>query len=80
MDLEQFIADEDRPVRTVETPEITALVADLGRGIDSAVDVVGDVAIVVADDDQLEIDLPATPTRAFIKNGVLTIELEENEE
>ncbi|MFC7114876.1 hypothetical protein ACFQH2_07720 [Natronoarchaeum sp. GCM10025703] len=54
------------------------VVADLGSGVDATVDVVGDTAIVLPEEgEQIDIDLPHEDAQAFIKNGVLTIELEE---
>jgi hypothetical protein len=53
------------------------LVADLGPGGDASVDGVEDTAIVVADGDQYEFDVSGGEPgpEAFIKNGVLTIEV-----
>lgn len=73
----QFIDEEERAVRTVDRPNGTSIVADLGAATEGVVDVVGDTAIVVTDDDQFEIELVGEPERAFMKNGVLTIDLED---
>jgi len=54
---------------------------DLGAGTDAAVDVVDGTAIVVTDGEQYEFELPdENEARAFIKNGVLTIEVNDPEE
>jgi len=54
------------------------LVADIGAGRNGTVDVVGETAIVVTDDDQYEFELPAgsEDAQAFIKNSVLSIEVD----
>lgn len=64
-------------VRRYDYEDRMVLVADLGAGVDGAVDVVGSTAIVVAGDDQHEFDLPEGETaQAYMKNGVVTIEVE----
>lgn len=52
-----------------------------GDANEAAVDVVEETIIVVLDDEQFELDLPeqASDAHTFMKNGVLTIELEEHE-
>ena len=68
-------------VRTVQDGSASAIVVDLvDHGESVSVDVVDGTAIVVMDDDQYEIELPADATDAhtFIRNGVLTIELEDS--
>lgn len=63
-------------VRRYEYDDRQVVVADLGAGRDGDVDVVDGTAIVVVGDDQYELDLPAGEARAFIKNGVVTIEVD----
>lgn len=58
----------------------TVIVADFGTADgDATVDVVDETAIVVVDGPegtrQEEFDLPAADAEAFIRNGVLTIEV-----
>jgi len=80
MELQQFADDEDRVVRTVQNDEERAVVADLGPAAgDAIVDVVDETAIVVTDEEEYDVELPAPAERAFIRNGVLTIELEADE-
>lgn len=70
--------DEGVPVRRFEYDDELVLAADVGIG-DATVDVVGDTVIVVSDGEQQELTVPETAgedARAFIKNGVLTIEVE----
>lgn len=55
-------------------------VGDLGVGTEAALDVVDGTAIVVTDEEQFEFELPEEGAQAFIRNGVLTIEVEEPEE
>ena len=54
----------------------TVLAADVGAAADATVDVVDGTAVVVADDGQYEFDLPAGDAEAFIRNGVLTVEVQ----
>lgn len=77
----QFIDGDDRLVRRYEYDDETVIVADLGVGDgDASVDVVDGTAIVVIDDGedtvQTEFDLPSGGrAEAFIKNGIVTIEV-----
>lgn len=67
---------DDAVLRRYEYPDGPVFVADMGTERDGTVDVVDGTAIVVVDDDQFEIDLPEGDARAFMKNGVVTIEVE----
>lgn len=77
----QHIADgRDVFARRYEYDDETVLAIDLGvtEG-ETSVDVVDGTAIVVVEtpegERQEEFDLPAEEARAFIRNGVLTIEV-----
>ena len=74
MSLKQQFAAEDIEWRRHEYNDRVEFVADFGPQGDSAVDVVGDTVIVVADGEQYEFDVE-TDARAFITNGVLSIEV-----
>lgn len=79
MDLEQFARDDERLVRRYDYDAESILAVDFGpAGPEASVDVVDGTVIVVTDDDQYEFDLPehATDAHTFIRNGVLTLELE----
>lgn len=72
--------DDDGPVlRRYEYDDSVVLAADLGHAGDGSVDVVDGTALVVVGDQQHEIDLPAGEARASIRNGVVTIEVEQEE-
>jgi hypothetical protein len=76
-DQSQFV-DEKGPIGVREYDDGTELlVADVGVGREASVDVVGETAIVVTGGDQYEFQLPGTAedAQAFMKNGVLTIEV-----
>ena len=80
MELEQFIHGDDRSVHSVRRDGGRTVVADFGPDAgDASVDVVGDTAIVMRGEEQTDIDLPESAARAFMQNGVLTIELEAEE-
>ena len=77
----QHIANgRDVFARRYEYGDETMIAVDLGTAEgDASVDVVDGTAIVVLDgpegERQEEFDLPADDARAFIRNGVLTIEV-----
>lgn len=68
-------------VRQYEYADGVVVAADLGVAVDeeATVDVVDDTAIVVVESEQgpveREFDLPEGAAEAFIKNGVVTIEV-----
>lgn len=74
MNPEQRLAD-DVPFRRYENDDAILFAADLGGEAHASVDVVGDTAIVVAGEDQYDLDLPGDDAQAFIRNGVLTVEV-----
>lgn len=79
MELKQFVADDERPVRTVPREDGRQVVADLGDdGDDPSVEVVGDTVIVARDEDEFDVELQEPVERAFIRNGVLTIDVEDH--
>jgi hypothetical protein len=65
----------DAPLRQYEYDDAVVLAADLGVVGDATVDVVDGTAIVVVGDEQYDFEVPAGDARAFIRNGVLTIEM-----
>jgi hypothetical protein len=71
-----FARRDDAVTRRYEYDDRIVMAADVGS-VDAAVDVVGDTAIVVAGENQFEIDLPGDEARASINNGVLSIEVEQ---
>jgi hypothetical protein len=72
--IRQFEA-EGIDARRFEYEDSVVLAADFGPAADATVDVVGGTAIVVAGDEQYEFEL-GEGARAFITNGVLTIEVD----
>ena len=72
---------DDRPVRRFEYEDGTEVLAvDLGVAGDTSVDVVGGTAIIATAGDQYDLALPAGDAQAFIKNGVLTVEVTSDSE
>jgi hypothetical protein len=56
----------------------SVLAVDFGPGVEGSVDLVGDTAIVVVDDDQYEFEVPeGIAARASVNNGILTVEVEQ---
>lgn len=64
---------QDVLVRHLEYDDDTVIVVDFGGEDEIVVDVVGDTAIVVAGDRQLEFELPAGADTVATNNGTLTI-------
>ncbi len=76
MNIDQLRRSDDAVVRRYDYDDETTVVADLGPGAATAdVDVVGDTVLVVRDDETIELTMETEP-RAFISNGVLTIEVD----
>lgn len=71
---------EDASLRQYEYDDAVVFVGDLGPTRDAVVDVVDDTAIVVADDEEYDLDLPAGDSQAFIHNGILTVEVRTESE
>jgi hypothetical protein len=71
----QQLEAQDVDVSRFEYEDSVVLAADFGYVDSSSVDVVGDTVIVVADGEQFDIDLDGD-ARAFMKNGILTIEVD----
>ncbi|WP_435154597.1 DUF7127 family protein [Haladaptatus sp. DFWS20] len=78
MTLEHLSQQSGSIARRYSYDDGEVIVADFGTA-DVSVDVLEDVAIVVAEHDgeqtQTEVELPAGEAQAFINNGVLTIEV-----
>lgn len=81
MTLEQFSRDDERIARRYDYETESVIAVDFGVGNDASVDLVDGTVIVVDGDDQYEFDLPvdASDAHTFIRNGVLTVELEGNQ-
>jgi hypothetical protein len=79
MNTDQQLFDE-APLRRFEYHDGVVLAADVGPADEASVDIVDDTVILVTGDEQYEQALPEeSDARAFINNGVLTIELQEDD-
>lgn len=77
MNVEQFTDGDRRVARRYDYEDSQVIAIDLGgASTDVSVDIVGDTAIVVVGEEQVEIDLPAAGATARANNGVVTIETE----
>ncbi|MFD1515065.1 DUF7127 family protein [Halomarina rubra] len=74
---QQRISEGDGPLRRYDYSDRTVFAADLGAGVDADVDVVDGTVMVVVGDDQYEFSVPAGRAQAFIKNGVVTVEVSQ---
>ncbi|MFC4448033.1 DUF7127 family protein [Halorussus aquaticus] len=79
MSLKHITERDDVFARRYDYGDEEVLVADLGDAGEASVDVLGNEAIVVFEDEdgtrQIELQLPDGGAEAFITNGVLTIEV-----
>jgi len=66
---------DDVGLRRYDYGDEVVLAADLGAEREATVDVVDGTAIVVVEDEQYDVELDGD-ARAFIRNGVLTIEVD----
>jgi hypothetical protein len=75
MERETFARESERFVREYDYADGRTIAADLGA--DGVAEVVGDTVVVVLEDDsQFELELPAgADATAFMNNGVLTVEV-----
>ncbi len=64
-------------VRRYDYEDGAVVVADVGPA-DGHAEVVDGTAVVVADGDQQEFDVPAGASRAVMNNGIVTIEMEDS--
>ena len=74
MNSQQQFAAGDIDVRRYEYDDSVVLAADFGYTESASVDVVDDTVIVVVDSEQFDVEVEAN-AQAFIRNGVLTIEV-----
>ncbi|QCW04887.1 MULTISPECIES: hypothetical protein [Natrinema] len=66
---------QDVVIRTFEYGDGSVIAVDFGSSAaDIAVDIVGSTAIIVADGEQFEFELPPEASAVSARNGVLTIE------
>ncbi|PSP50550.1 hypothetical protein BRC75_00470 [Halobacteriales archaeon QH_7_69_31] len=65
----------DGLVRRYDYEAESLVVADLGP-VQGSVDLVDGTAIVVVDGDHHELDVPEGASRAFMTNGIVTVEVE----
>jgi hypothetical protein len=79
--MEAAIADatgDETPVRRFTEADREVIVADLGSDHDAHVEIVDGLIIVATDrGTEAELDAPSSDAEAFIRNGVLTIEVPE---
>jgi outer membrane lipoprotein SlyB len=71
----QSAADERDDVKITrrEDDGEESVVVDFGRGAEVSLDIVGETAIVVADDRQIEFEVPDEATDVTANDGILTI-------
>jgi hypothetical protein len=77
-ELSGLVADESTVVNRYETPDGSGVAVDFGSQHQLTLDVVGETIILVdeAGETHHELTLPDPDAKAFIHNGVLTIEVD----
>ncbi len=75
MERNQQFAAADIDVSRRVYDDAVVFAADFGPAADATVDVVADTVIVVAGDDQYEIDVGDADAEVFMRNGVLSVEV-----
>ncbi|MFD1645728.1 DUF7127 family protein [Haloarchaeobius litoreus] len=77
MNIQDFTAEDERFVRQYSYDDARVVAVDLAdEFVGGSVDVIGDTVVVVGGGtEQYELDVPGV-SQAFIRNGVLTIEVE----
>jgi hypothetical protein len=69
-------AERDVVARQYSYADGDVMAFDLGVGVTATADVVDGTLVVVADDEQYDLDLPAeADAQATINNGVVTVEM-----
>lgn len=64
---------DDLTITRREGDDESVVAVDFGRGVEVTLDTVGETAIVVADDRQVEFEMPDEATDVSTNNGILTI-------
>ncbi|MFC7154414.1 hypothetical protein ACFQPA_02960 [Halomarina halobia] len=77
MSNQQRFTEREDPIRRYDYEDSVVFAADLGGVRDADVDVVDGTAIIVIDGQQYEFAVPDGDAQAFIKNGVVTIEVKQ---
>lgn len=76
MNDQQQFSGEGAPVSRYEYDDATVFVMDTGAGTDASVDIVDGTAMFVVGGKQYDFDLPAGDAQAFMKNGIVGVEVE----
>ncbi|MFB6312255.1 MAG: hypothetical protein ABEH64_13860 [Salinirussus sp.] len=76
MNLSEQLGRRDVEVARREVDGRTEIAADFGPATNASVDVLEDTVIVVAGDEQYELEV-GPGAQAFMQNGILTIEVNE---
>ncbi len=76
MNDQQRFTNKGSPVSTYEYDDAIVFVMDVGAGTDASIDVVDGTAMFAVADKQYDIDLPTGDAQAFMKNGIVGVEVE----
>lgn len=76
MNDQQRSTREGAPVSKYEYDDAVVFVMDVGAGTDASIDIVDGTAIFAVGNKQYDVDVPAGNAQAFMKNGVIGVEVE----
>lgn len=75
MSNQQRFIENEGPISRYDYGDVVVFAADLGSVQDAHVDVVDGTVMIVVGDRQYEFEVPEGDAEAFIKNGVVTVEV-----
>lgn len=76
MNEQQRFTREGASIAKYDYDDATVFVMDAGVSTDTSVDVVDGTAMIVVDGKQYDFDVPAGEAQAFMKNGVVGVEVD----
>ncbi|WP_254535182.1 DUF7127 family protein [Halomarina litorea] len=77
MSSQQRFVESDGPISRYDYDDTVVFAIDLGSASDAHVDVVDGTVMLVVGDQQYEFEVPEGDAEAFIKNGVVTVEVRQ---
>lgn len=76
MNEQQRFTRTEAPVSRYDYDDATVFVMDVGAGTEASVDIVDGTAMFVVGNEQFDVDVPEGDAQAFMKNGVVGVEVE----
>lgn len=76
MNDQQRFTSEKAPITQYEYDDAIMFVMDVGAGTDTSIDIADGTAMFVVGDKQYDIEIPEGDAQAFMKNGIVGVEVE----